>query len=191
MPLIALEALEPHPDNANRMPEPLRAKLAEHIRDSGDYPPLIVRGHPSADDRYQVLDGHHRLEALRRIGYEEARCEIWEADDERAAVLLLTLNRLQGSDDPRRRGALLKKLAVSSDVRALAARLPEDAARIRRLIELSAPPPPPVAPPDPATMPHTVTFFLTAPQRRRLLERLRAVARDRSAALIGLLELDG
>jgi hypothetical protein len=35
-----------------------------------------------------------------------------------------------------------------------------------------------------------VTFFLTGPQRARLYEQLNAITRDRSAALITLLDLD-
>ena len=60
MPLISLNALDAHPDNANHMPAATLAKLITHIRDSGEYPPLIVRPHPKNADRFQILDGHHR-----------------------------------------------------------------------------------------------------------------------------------
>src|SRR5688572_1634847 len=43
MPQIPLDQLESHPDNANRMPPALLAKLRAHIKKSGEYPPLIVR----------------------------------------------------------------------------------------------------------------------------------------------------
>ena len=68
--------------------------------------------------------------------------------------------------------------------------LPDDAASIRKLIELNDPPPAPVRPPEVETMPHAVTFFLTGAQRRSLFGRLRSVARDRSEALVRLLRLD-
>ena len=194
MNMISLDDLESHPENANRMPEESLAKLVAHIRRSGQYPPLIVRPYPpgngASGGKYQVLDGHHRLEALRRLGYAEARCDVWDVDDERARLLLLTLNRLEGRDDPERRGALLRRLAEEMDAKALADWVPDDAAAIEKLMRLTDPPPPPAPPPDVETMPHAVTFFLTGPQRRSLFARLSAVARDRSEALVRMLQLD-
>ncbi len=189
MPTIALDLLDDHPDNANRMGEELLAKLVAHIRDNGKYPPLIIRPHPQHAGRYQILDGHHRAKALHQLGRTEACCEIWDVDDGETDLLLLTLNRLCGVDDPYRRGALLKRVATLSGLKELAAKLPEDMQKIRKLIETTQAPPSPAPPPDLASMPQAVTFFLTAPQRDRLFDRLKAVARDRSEALVALLEL--
>ncbi len=190
MPDIPLDALDEHPGNANRMSKSLLGKLVAHIRASGKYPPLIVRPHPAKNDRYQILDGHHRAKALRLAGSADARCEIWDVDDHRADLLLLTLNRLRGEDDPYRRGTLLQRVARSMDVKALASCVPEDAQRIRKLIEATVLPPSPVPPPPLATMPHALTFFLTAGQRDRLCNRLQPIAPDRSEALVRLLGLD-
>ncbi len=189
MPTIALDLLDDHPDNANRMGEDLLAKLVAHIRDTGNYPPLIIRPHPQHAGRYQILDGHHRAKALHQLGRTEACCEIWDVDEAQTDLLLLTLNRLCGEDDPYRRGALLTRVAKLCGLKELAAKLPEDVQRIRKLIEATQAPPSPLPPPDLASMPQAVTFFLTAGQRDRLFDRLKAVARDRSEALVVLLEL--
>lgn len=191
MPNIPLDLLDNHPDNANRMGDDLLGKLVAHIRDTGNYPPLIVRPHPQHAGRYQILDGHHRVKALHKLGRTEARCEIWEVDEAKSDLLLLTLNRLCGVDDPYRRGALLKRLADLTDLSELASKLPEDVHKIRKLIEATQAPPSPAPPPNLDSMPHAVTFFLTRPQRDRLFERLKSVARDRSQALIEILELSG
>lgn len=189
---IPLDRLDDHPDNANHMPEPLLAKLIAHLRGGGRYPALIVRphGHDARGARHQILDGHHRAEALRRLGQTLARCEVWPVDDEQAALLLLTLNRLRGSDDPARRGRLLESLSASTGLASLARRVPESAAQIRRLVALTKPPPPPAPPPDPSRLPQAVTFFLTPAQRDRLVARLEAIAPERSQALVALLGLD-
>lgn len=187
---IALNLLDAHPANANLMPESLLCKLVEHIRATGHYPPLIARPHPQQRGRFQLLDGHHRVIALRRLGYEHANCDVWDVDDEQALILLLTLNRLHGEDDPKRRGELLSGLAQSMDVAELARRLPEDAQRITRLIALTQPPPQPHTPRDVSDMPHAVTFFLSGRQRGALFERLQAVHPDRTEALIAILHLD-
>jgi ParB-like chromosome segregation protein Spo0J len=192
MPLIAVDQLQSHPNNANRMSPAMFGKLVSHIRASGDYPPLIVRPHPSASqpDRYQILDGHHRLQALRQLGYQRVKCDVWNVDDDRAALLLATLNRLHGEDDPQRRGALLERLSQAMPLAELAKWLPEDAARIRKLIEAAHPPPALAPPPNPDHMLQAVTFFLSQQQRRRLFEQLAPICRDRSAALVKLLSLD-
>ena len=40
---IPLTALEPHPENSNRMPPHLLEKLKGHIQRTGRYEPLVVR----------------------------------------------------------------------------------------------------------------------------------------------------
>lgn len=187
---IKLEQLAAHPDNPNVMSEALLIKLTRHIERTGQYPPLIVRPHPDEADRFQLLDGHQRAEVLRRLGHTDAACVVWDVDDAQASLLLLTLNRLQGADDPQRRGALLKRLTEQWKVSAVAELVPEESDRIRRLVQSTEPPPAPAPPPDVNDMPQAVTFFLTVAQRQRLLTKLRAVSRDRSAALVQLLELD-
>ena len=125
---VPLSKLCPHPANANVMPEELLIKLAENIRRGGDYPPLIVRPHPQDDGCYQLLDGHQRLEALKRLGWREASCYLWPCDDERALVLVAILNRLEGQDDPRLRAELIKALAQVTSPEELVLLLPEDQA---------------------------------------------------------------
>lgn len=54
----------------------------------------------------------------------------------------------------------------------------------------STPPPSPTPPRNPATLPHPLTFFLTASQRRRALTLLkRHDPKDRAAALLRALRL--
>lgn len=189
---IALNLLEDHPGNANRMPPAMFVKLAAHLRESGRYPPLIVRplpASPGAEQRYQILDGHHRAAALRELGIDAAECQVWSVDDREADLLLVTLNRLRGEDDPRRRGAILERLASSMGVTSLAALSPENAARLKKLIASSHPPPPLAAAPRLDSMPQAVTFFLSVAQRRRLMEKLDRVCPNRSQALAQVLEL--
>ncbi len=45
---IPLDRLEPHPENANRMPPRLLEKLKAHIARTGRYEPLVVRPLPRA-----------------------------------------------------------------------------------------------------------------------------------------------
>ncbi|MEM9414560.1 MAG: ParB/RepB/Spo0J family partition protein [Planctomycetota bacterium] len=181
---IPIEQLHAHPANSNVMPAKLLKKLAAHIERSGRYPPVIVRPH---DGAYQVLDGHHRIEALKSLGHAEAQCEVWEVDDREALVLLTTLNRLEGSDDPKKRGALVGALMEGMALPAMAKLLPEDAGRLKALASIhAAPPPRPIRPEALASSPVAVTFFVTKEQRRALERRLEEVGGTRESALLGL-----
>jgi len=133
---LPLDRLRPHPANANVMDEERLEKLAENIRREGDTPPLVVRPHPEEQGSYQILDGHQRLDILRRLGHQEATCYVWPCDDRTALVLLATLNRLEGQDDPLKRAELLRELTQLASPEELAQLLPESAALIRQSLEL-------------------------------------------------------
>ena len=133
---IPLDRLRPHPANANVMPEERLEKLAENIRREGDYPPLVVRPHPEEEGCYQLLDGHQRADVLRRLGHQEADCYVWPCDDRTALVLLATLNRLEGQDDPLKRAELLRELSELASPEELARLLPESTALIRQSLDL-------------------------------------------------------
>ena len=124
--MIPLARLHPHPQNANQMDDTFRDKLAANIQREGNYPPLIVRPHPQRPGDYELLDGHQRAPLLARLGYSDARCYVWPCDDATALVLLATLNRLEGQDDPRLRAELLAELTAVLSTDELALLLPED-----------------------------------------------------------------
>ncbi len=133
---VPLERLLPHPANANVMDEERLRKLAENIRRERDYPPLVVRPDPETEGCYQLLDGHQRCEVLRRLGRKDASCYVWPCDDQTALVLLATLNRLEGRDDPMKRAELLRELSELASPDELARLLPEDAGTISSSLEL-------------------------------------------------------
>ncbi len=133
---VPLDRLRPHPANTNVMNEERLTKLAENIRREGDYPPLVVRPDPDEAGCHQLLDGHQRWEAIRRLGHTEARCYVWPCDDRTALVLLATLNRLEGDDDPLKRAELLRELTQLASPDELGQLLPEDSASIGRSLAL-------------------------------------------------------
>lgn len=181
---LPIDQLDAHPDNSNVMPRALFDKLAERIGATGRYPPVIVR---PIGERYQIIDGHHRVQALRQLGNASAQCVVWPVDDEQALVLLATLNRLAGDDDPRRRAALVVKLGATMDVHELARRLPEDAERVRKLLSLHAAPPSPLTPKPVEQLPVCLHFFLLPDQRRAVERVLAEHGGPREAALLSVL----
>lgn len=122
---VPLGKLVAHPLNPNVMPDELLTKLGENIKREADYPPLVVRPHPQRRGRYQVLDGHQRVKVLEQIGATTARVYVWPCSDADADLLVATLNRLHGEDQPARRAALLKELLASFPQADLATLVPE------------------------------------------------------------------
>lgn len=153
---IPLAQLIPHPDNPNRMSRVTFTKLVRNIGQTGRYEPLIVRritdiqGHISGNvtnirkntyesDVYQIINGHHRWQALRELGYKTADAIVWEVDDRDTDILLATLNRLGGSDVLEKKLALLSRLNKQMRSRDLAKLLPLTRPQIERLISLKGP----------------------------------------------------
>jgi len=131
--MVPLDDLRAHPLNSNVMSEDLKEKLKAHIKRTGRYPFLVVRPHPDEPSRFQVLDGHHRVEILRSLGHTNARCDVWEVNDREAKLLLATLNRLQGQDIPIRRAELLHELLGEMGLNDLAGLLPETDKQLEEL----------------------------------------------------------
>ena len=123
---VPLGTIVPHPSNPNEMSEESLLKLEGNVRrQGGAYPPLIVRPHPTKPGLFQLIDGHQRLEVVRRLGHEAALCYVWACDDQTALQLLATLNRLHGEDVPIRRAELLAELAALMPEAELAELLPD------------------------------------------------------------------
>ncbi|MFG0329310.1 MAG: ParB N-terminal domain-containing protein [Phycisphaerales bacterium] len=189
---LPLDALRGRADNANAMPRAAFRKLVAHLDRTGRYPPIIVRPCPDEPDAYEILDGHHRVKALRAIGRAAtARCEVWPVDDAEALTLLTTLNRLEGRDDPAKRTALIAELTIRLGAARVAERLPESKRAVEKLARLaSTAPPAPARPPRPESIPEPITFFLTRDQRALLELRLAEFDGSRSKRLVALLDLD-
>ena len=197
--MIPLGNLRSHPLNANVMPDDLREKLKAHIGRTRRYPCLVVRPHPQEAGHFQVIDGHHRIGILRELGHTEARCDVWDVDDREARILLATLNRLEGQDQPFRRAELLHEILGEMTATDLAGLLPEDEKQIEELHTLLEFPADEVAAEldreaeeAEKTLPVVLNFVLTPEQARLVDEAIEAVSdgtpgRDRKArGLAGL-----
>ena len=131
---IPLDNLVPHPDNANRMSRANLAKLVRNVEHTGHYEPLVVRPHPSQRGRFQIINGHHRFEALQRLGHETAQAVIWEVDDAKTDLLLATLNRLGGRDILEKKLTVLRRLCRKRPVHDLAKLIGQTQGQLQRLM---------------------------------------------------------
>jgi hypothetical protein len=136
---IPLDKLLPHPENPNRMSKQAFEKLKRLIRQSHNYEPLIVRRHPEIEGHFEIINGHHRANALKQLGETFADCVEWNIDDDAARLLLATLNRLGGKDELNAKASLYKCLSVKFSVKELTKLLPDTKQAIERLKDIAKP----------------------------------------------------
>ena len=132
-----LERLVAHPGNPNRMSKAGFNKLVRNIEQSGRYEPLVVRRCPGRHGFFQIINGHHRKLALEKLGFDTIDCVAWDVDDDQTNILLATLNRLGGLDEPGKKMQLLKRLSENYKSRELAKLVPLRAKQIEQLTSLA------------------------------------------------------
>jgi len=130
--------------------------------------------------RFQIINGYHRWQALRQLGYKRADVIVWDVDDDQADVLLATLNRLAGSDELSRKISLLKKLSKKMNARELSKLIPQTPGQIKRLVNLRIPKAPAWIPSDRFANP--LVFFVTDEQKKVIEEAL-SLIKHRASSL--------
>lgn len=156
------------------MSEVMMAKLRANIERTNQYPPIIVR--KLSEERYQILDGHHRVHILEQLGRASVECDVWNATDEQAALYLATLNTIHGEEDKDKRNALLIELANAIPIPELKMLVPESGKQLVALLDLNALPECPVDPKEQPDVITTMTFKVFKTQEhviRQALERVR------------------
>lgn len=136
---IGIDKLIAHPANPNRMSNSTFKKLASHIGRTGNYEPVIVRPQPKKNGCYEIINGHHRVKALKKLGRETCDCIVWQVDDSEALMLLATLNHLCGHDLLEKKAELIKALSERFSMKDLAKQLPDTKGAIERLKDLHKP----------------------------------------------------
>jgi ParB-like chromosome segregation protein Spo0J len=133
---IPIDRLIAHPGNPNRMSKRNFSRLIRNIERTGRYEPLVVR---RQGDCFQIINGHHRCQVLRQLGYETVDAVVWDVDDTEADILLSTLNRLGGSDALEKKLALLDRINRDMHDREMAKLLPYTCSQIKKLKNIRIP----------------------------------------------------
>lgn len=148
--VLPLTKICTHPDNPNVMSEKDYKKVRGLIERTGAYPTIIARtldasiefGEERAQGLVQVLDGKHRLDMARDLGFDEVDVDLWHGvDDHWARLYLADLNHLAGKDDVRKRSKLLQRLkeGMGLDNDEMAEHfIPETAKELAKLEQLAA-----------------------------------------------------
>lgn len=91
-------------------------ELAQSIKSQGQLEAIAVRPHPSKKSFYQVIYGHRRLAAIKKLGLKTIRAEIKNVDDS-AMLQMAVVENLQRQDvSDYEKGVLFRKLAEQFEV---------------------------------------------------------------------------
>lgn len=71
-------------------------ELAESIEREGQLKPVIVQSHPTKPSVYQLIDGEHRVRAIKKLERSLIRAEVRTLSDEEAFFLAMRVNQLHG-----------------------------------------------------------------------------------------------
>jgi len=89
-------------------------ELAEDIKNNGQQKAIITRSHPEKPNTYQVIDGEHRVRAVKKLGLPLVRAEVRKLSDEEATFLSMKINEMHGKLlDPIEEGLQILKLNSS------------------------------------------------------------------------------
>ena len=88
IPLSELRSFKNHPYKVEDNIE--MDALCESISKSGLFSPIIVR--TRADGEYEIISGHRRYRAYRRLGYKSIPATVFEMSDEEAIVAMVDSN---------------------------------------------------------------------------------------------------
>jgi ParB family chromosome partitioning protein len=131
---LRVDVLDPNPWNPNRMTPEVRAKLRLNLQRDGFVAPIIVR---RLGDRFEIVNGEHRRQVAKELGFQTIPCVVLEKlDDRRARILTVNLNELGGDPVPALLAKLLHELEEETPLSDLAAVLPYDEAQIRDTLAL-------------------------------------------------------
>ena len=176
---VSMDKLIAHPANANRMSSSAFGKLTAHIERTGNYEPVIVRPHPKRAGCYEIINGHHRVRALKKLGHTKCDCIVWLVDDSETMILLATLNRLTGHDVLDKKAELIKSLTERFSTKELAKKLPDTKTAIERLSRLAGIHKPiRLLTPGHKAFLNPVVFFLTDEQKQAVDKAIAAVPDD-------------
>jgi hypothetical protein len=149
-------------------------KLVRNMERTGRYEPLVVRPCPGRRGFFQILNGHHRCQALRTLGHKTAEAVVWNVSDAETDILLATLNRLHGRDTLEEKVALLQRLSVTMTLRELAQLVPQTRGQLDRLANAKGPARPPL--PQGRVFATPVVFFADEAQERLVAQALAQAA---------------
>ena len=105
---IPIDQIIRAPINANHMAKEVYEKLRDAmlVLGTSDLQPLLVA--PRADGKFDLIDGHHRLDAGVELGATDILCVVADLPEGARKLLGLGMNRLRGEVDLKEASTILQ-----------------------------------------------------------------------------------
>lgn len=130
---LSKDQIDPNPWNPNKMTERQNEALQESLSIYGQLAEIIVRPHPVEPEKYQIIDGEHRLSEFNN---DEVWVNVIEGLSEtQAKKLTITLNETRGKADKIELANLLSDL--DQEVEELKQGLPYSSSELEELLDIS------------------------------------------------------
>ena len=136
--VIPVTKIHPNPWNPNVQNETEFEAVLSGLKTYGQVAPLVCRNHPTKDGHFEVVDGEHRLRAIKETQTES--CDVYDLgiiSDTRAKKLTIMLSEARGSNDAIKLGMVLDDLMKQLDEDELLAGLPQDLGEVQDLIDIA------------------------------------------------------
>lgn len=134
---IPVARIDPNPWNPNEMAGRVFDAVGESLQEFGQVLPLVVRPHPEAPERYQIIDGEHRWRQATAQGITVVECKVLHVDDPTAKRLTLALSE-GGESNKLKLGLLLQDLSSELDVQTILRGISTTEAEMGELLEIAA-----------------------------------------------------
>lgn len=131
--IISINQIAPNAYNPNIVSGDIMAKLRAEIAQKGLCEPIIVR---SRGDGYEIVDGYHRWQICRDLGFKDVPCVVQDYSDTEAKIKTLQLNYMRGSAVPIKLASLIHELNREIKLEDLAKRLPYEEPQMLDTLEL-------------------------------------------------------
>jgi ParB-like nuclease family protein len=107
---IFIDFIQPNPFNPNKMDDYTFQKMKDTIASEGLFGSVYVR--PLPGGTYQLLDGQHRVQACKELGFTEIPCEVCEdtMTDKEVKFWTIYFNNTKGKDDIQKRAKLFEEM---------------------------------------------------------------------------------
>jgi ParB/RepB/Spo0J family partition protein len=108
---VNLKNLKPAPWNINEMDyETFLSLMDDMSRKDGPYRINPIRVRPVGENKYEIIDGHQRVEAAVRLGWEKIRAIVTKCSETAARIWNFRLNNERGKINPIREAEFYRYL---------------------------------------------------------------------------------
>lgn len=129
-----IDKIYPNSWNPNMTSKRVDEAIRESIGTYGMVDPITCRRHPELDGALQIIDGEHRLEACKEMGFKTVPVVVLDINDANAKKLTIIANETRGRAEKTSLSQLVAEIAEELDADQLMLGLPYLEEQIQEMI---------------------------------------------------------